>query len=224
MAVRPVRVEEGGYAKGDAVRARLVQVALELFAREGYEAATTRKIADAAQVSLPAIKYYFGGKEGLYLACAEAIIDRYRAEMVDLILEVQASLEAEPTRETAVAGLKRVMGGLIRLIVEAEDAETWSAFSLRGVADNGPALDRLYEQLWAPGIELAAALISLIRGGARVSTDDRLEAMMLTSSLSGFSTMKSVTLRILRWPTVDPARSARIRGLVERYIDRLAAG
>src|SRR5579875_1676289 len=41
---------------------------MEVFASHGYEGATTRVLARRARVTLPAIQYYFGSKEGLYRA------------------------------------------------------------------------------------------------------------------------------------------------------------
>src|ERR1700682_2998925 len=66
-----------GYQKGKETQARILEVALKTFGNEGFKGATTRQIADDAGVNLPALKYYFGGTEGRYLACAHAIAARY---------------------------------------------------------------------------------------------------------------------------------------------------
>ena len=50
-----------------AVRERLLNVALQLFAQKGFESTSIREIASAAQVTKPTIYYYFKSKEGLYL-------------------------------------------------------------------------------------------------------------------------------------------------------------
>src|SRR5262249_18460712 len=43
--------------KGEAVREHILAVALEAFARSGFKTATTREIAAAAGVNLPALRY-----------------------------------------------------------------------------------------------------------------------------------------------------------------------
>lgn len=53
---------------GAESRARLVGVALKLFAEQGFQRTSTREIAEAAQVNISAISYYFGDKAGLYRA------------------------------------------------------------------------------------------------------------------------------------------------------------
>jgi AcrR family transcriptional regulator len=50
-----------------AVRERLLNVAIQLFAQKGFESTSVREIASAAEVTKPTLYYYFKSKEGLYL-------------------------------------------------------------------------------------------------------------------------------------------------------------
>lgn len=52
----------------DSARERLLSVGLRLFAHQGFTKTSTRELADAAQVNVAAISYYFGDKAGLYRA------------------------------------------------------------------------------------------------------------------------------------------------------------
>jgi AcrR family transcriptional regulator len=54
-------------AQGMLARERLLSAALELFTAKGYAATPVREIVAAAGVSKPALYYYFGSKEGIYL-------------------------------------------------------------------------------------------------------------------------------------------------------------
>jgi AcrR family transcriptional regulator len=54
-------------ADADA-RTRLLHAGLRLFAAQGFAKTSTRELADAAQVNVAAISYYFGDKAGLYRA------------------------------------------------------------------------------------------------------------------------------------------------------------
>lgn len=53
-------------ADGEKSRARIIYIALKLFAEQGYEKTSIRKIAKEAEVNVSAIAYYFGDKAGLY--------------------------------------------------------------------------------------------------------------------------------------------------------------
>jgi AcrR family transcriptional regulator len=52
----------------DDARARLLQAGLRLFAHQGYRQTSTRELAEAADVNVASISYYFGDKAGLYRA------------------------------------------------------------------------------------------------------------------------------------------------------------
>lgn len=58
---------EPGRTTDSAVRQRLLQAAIDLFAQKGYAATTVREVVAAAGVTKPVLYYYFGSKEGLYL-------------------------------------------------------------------------------------------------------------------------------------------------------------
>ena len=47
---------------------RVLEAAGEVFADLGYRAATVRQICEKAGANIAAVNYYFGDKEGLYLA------------------------------------------------------------------------------------------------------------------------------------------------------------
>lgn len=53
---------------GVEARNRLLDAALALFAEKGFSKTSTREIAQAAQVNIASISYYFGDKAGLYRA------------------------------------------------------------------------------------------------------------------------------------------------------------
>lgn len=204
------REVSGGYAKGEAARQRILESALAAFGEGGFKGATTRQIAEAAGVNLPALKYYFGGKEGLYLACADAIVERYRQHMLGPIEQAQGAPPA--------VALKLIVGALAAM---AGEAEAWSGFVMREMAEPGPAFDILYEQVWAPGVSLVALLISQMQDGRAAAGSARIEALLLISSLSVFSIGRPVAQRYLSGRD-DPARFQAILRAVEAQIDRLA--
>ena len=53
---------------GVEARNRLLDASMRLFAEQGFAKTSTRDIAEAAQVNISAISYYFGDKAGLYRA------------------------------------------------------------------------------------------------------------------------------------------------------------
>jgi TetR/AcrR family transcriptional regulator len=78
-------------------RQQLLQAALKRFADHGYAATSVQQIVDAAQVSKPALYYYFDDKAGLFQALVNHAHDeRYRLmqEAADRFPSVPEKLEA----------------------------------------------------------------------------------------------------------------------------------
>src|SRR6201994_488927 len=91
-AVKHRYAVEGGYARGEETRARIVTAALRMFGERGFEAASTRDIATLAGVNAPALQYYFDNKEGLYLACVEHIVKRVWDYIGDALTAAERAL------------------------------------------------------------------------------------------------------------------------------------
>jgi AcrR family transcriptional regulator len=210
-----------GYRKGGEARLRILEAALKVFGAGGFKGGTTRQIAEEAGVNLPALKYYFGGKQGLYLACAREIVGRYERRMLALVSEASAALSEALTPDAARARLKAVVRALAEIMVGGAEAQIWTAFVLREMAEQGPAFDVLYGKLWAPGVELTAGLISRALGEAAVSPAARVQALLLISSLTAFSTARPVSLKFLDWPDAAAERFALLIEVVDRQIDAI---
>jgi AcrR family transcriptional regulator len=86
-------VERGKHDKDQRQRC-LIDAATVVFAEKGYDAATTREVAERAACSEGLIHRYFGGKSGLLMA----ILERKADAVIDTSLEAmpeQADLGAE---------------------------------------------------------------------------------------------------------------------------------
>jgi TetR/AcrR family transcriptional regulator len=60
---------------------RILEIALDLFSRRGYEAAGIQEIAYEAGITKPTLYYYFGSKQGLL----EAIVSRFGGEYIETL-------------------------------------------------------------------------------------------------------------------------------------------
>lgn len=209
-AVTPART---GYRRGAETRERILAAALPAFGMKGFEAVSTREIAEAAKVNLPAIQYYFGNKQGLYLACASHIVDRY-AEAARPTSEAAAAALTAGSADAARQHLVAVLQALARSLMRAGDAPGGSLFIQRELADPGAAFDILFDQLWRPGVELVGQLISAARGTPR-APPARLEAIHLISGLTAFASGRAAIDRLLP-PSGDLAEA--LCALVERQV------
>ncbi|MFZ5728164.1 CerR family C-terminal domain-containing protein [Phenylobacterium sp.] len=209
-----------GYAKGEETRAAVIAAALSEFGARGYAGATTRKIAEAAGVTLPVIAYHFGGKEGLYRACAQDIVARYYEHAGPVAFQAEQAVRAGASPEDCRACLRQVLRMLLRVFAGADEAQARGAFVEREIRERGPAFRLLYEGLWKPGADLVARLIAGAQDRDAATADDRAAALMLISSLLAFHAGRDVSLSILGWAELDAAALSRL----DLVIDRLVAG
>jgi len=87
--------------KAEATRARIVDVALDLFRRQGFEQTTMRGIAAEAGVSLGLAYYYFESKEDLVMAFYERAIEAMTPRM-------EAALAGADSFEGRIAAIMNV--------------------------------------------------------------------------------------------------------------------
>lgn len=219
MAARDRR--KSGYAKGEETRQRLLDAALAAFGGASFKAVTTRQIAAAADVSLPTLQYYFGDKEGLYRACAEAIVERFRSHTTAAANEAAAALNGDCPAETARSHLKAVIGALAGFLVGSKEAERWAQFVARELRDPGPAFEILFERLWRPGVEITARLIARILGSPANDPAARVQALLLISGLLAFQSGRRISLRTMRWSTIGREELAMVLAGLDAQMDAI---
>lgn len=212
-----------GSRKGEATRARVLEVGLEVFGREGFSGATTRRIAEQAGASLPTLNYYFGDKEGLYRACAEEIARRYRDAMGAAAVEAVTALRTAMDPAAARVQLKRLFVDLARFLMTDDGGRMRALFVQREMTDPGAASEILYDAVWAPGIELAAALIARAMGQPEATAEAKVRAVLLISSLTNFQTGGDVIARALGPAGQGLDQVAVVVRAIEEQIDAIGA-
>jgi len=212
---------QNAYAKSSDTRRAILDAALQAFGEASYDAVSTRAIAARAGVNQPAIAYYFKNKEGLYLACAQAIVDRTAERTGPAALAALEALDHGITAEQGRALLKQVLADLASVLVSSDEASDWAAFVQREMSDPGPAHTLLSEHLWLPGIDLVAHLIAAIQGADSVTPSIRARAIMLISNLTVFSAGQSVSAQAMGWRAMGEAELAVLLEVINQQIEAL---
>jgi AcrR family transcriptional regulator len=208
--------EDGGYARGEETRARIVATALRVFGEEGFNKASTRQIAADADVNPPALQYYFGGKEGLHRACAQHIIDRMLSIVSPALTQARQIKRTVPRDEAidaACALLDAMADGLV-----AAGSESWSRFITRGKADGaGPAMGMLRENIGIPILQALAHLIAIVTDADPADEVTRIKAIAMLGQMSNFHSNRENTLEAMKWPELDAPRLQLIKSVIREH-------
>src|SRR5580698_2181806 len=91
---------------GRDTRSRLRQLALELFAEQGYEKTSLREIAERLGVTKAALYYYFKSKEDI----VRSLVEDYMADIDDLIAWGKDQPRSPATRAEIVSRYLDIVG------------------------------------------------------------------------------------------------------------------
>ena len=208
--------EDGGYARGEETRARIITTALRVFGEAGFNKASTRQIAADAGVNPPALQYYFGGKEGLHRACAQFIIDR-TMNIVSPALVRAREIIRPAQREQAIDALCGLLDALADALV-ASGSESWSRFITRGKADGaGPAMGMLRQNIGVPISQAVAQLIAVVTDGSPADEVIRVRAAAILGQVSTFHTNRESTLETLKWADFDVQRLQLLKTVIREH-------
>lgn len=149
------------YPRGADTRQRILDAAIKIFAVDGYDGATTRKLAERAGVTLPAIQYYFGSKGGLHRAVVARIAERIEAIIAPAATATAALLaQEEPSRKMLMARLYEMLDAFATLVMGSQHPESWAQFVARAEIENVAALRPVHDCINRQAIRPCAALIA----------------------------------------------------------------
>lgn len=147
-----------------AVRERLLEAAIGLFARKGYHATSVREIVEAAGVTKPVLYYWFQSKEGVFHALMAMAVEAHQ--------EVLARVRAH--EGTAAERILLLGEGVMELVkINAEVVRIFDAVYY-GPREGAPDVD--FDPLHG---EFRRFLMSLVEEGVRSGEfrDGDVEAM-----------------------------------------------
>ena len=215
---RPVhrRSTTVGYACGTDTKLRIIHASIGLFAVNGFERTSTREIARRAGVNAPALQYYFDGKEGLYVSCAEYIIEQAGAIFAPLLASIRARLAHPLPRDELIECVCGIMDRAVDFISVNPEMETWARFmedcDREGSAPSvGEIIERgLRRELTA----VLSELIGRITGRGAADADTRIRVVTLGSQVSLFHIARQRTLQAIGWTEIREEQIASIRAII----------
>lgn len=218
ISARRRHPEGGGYPRGDEARSHIIQIAIEAFGLHGYEGASTRVIADLAGVKAPALQYYFGGKPGLYAACADHIAAAVEVRLASSIADARQALSDDVLpKEAVLVSIHSLLCGILDMLL-GSDVEAWALFILREQAHPTAAFDSMFDKVMGPVIRTCVVLIARLRDLSDDDPEAAIMALALYGQMTSFRFGREAVLRVLGTPELTDTHRALIKAGLLRQL------
>lgn len=198
---------------GLETRARLMRAAGEVFAREGYQAASLRTICAEAGANLGAVRYYFGGKEALY---RETLFGTYRDQVGDgSIARMDFSGPAHEALHTFIHSF------VVALMERRRDYPYVSTLMMRELAQPTNIFDDLVREIFLPIRRKLASIVGRLmkEGTSRAHREESTNRIILLCIQ--FALCRPL---LERFPGKVPERHREIEAMAERIYEFVLHG
>ncbi|AYA39731.1 transcriptional regulator CecR [Xenorhabdus nematophila] len=213
-------------SRGEQAKQQLLEAAIEIFGRSGLEGATTRNIAQQANQNIAAIAYYFGSKEGLYLAVVQHIADRLKAEFTPLVEAVDHFFAKTPKPyppEQILAFIHQGMVSYNRLIFEKSSINISRIMSHEQLTPT-EAYSVMHEQGLAPIYSRLNKLIAHYIGADEGQISTQIHTHALLGEILSFRLAREALLRQTGWDNIGAKEYELINQVLSQHINLLLDG
>jgi AcrR family transcriptional regulator len=201
----------------EGTRQALIRAGLDLFGRNGFDATSTREIAQAAKVNSAGIAYHFGGKDGLRQACAEAIIARIQAVLIGGGSSVAIAVDPAD-RDIAAEQLLSLVDRMVAFLTTAPESELIARFVVREMLTPGPAFETIYGGLFEPVHRRVCQVWAAATGMAPEAPATRLAVFAAIGQVVYFRIARPAVTRRMGWDGIGPDEARAIADTVRRSV------
>jgi TetR/AcrR family transcriptional regulator, regulator of cefoperazone and chloramphenicol sensitivity len=176
---------------------RLLEAAMDIFGSVGYDTATTRVIAKAAEVNIAAIPYYYKGKEGLYRAVISRIVEMIQQQVAAMgQTNGGMTFEGRDKKEKALRMLEKQVTKMIKFMIGSSQGPRISRIILREQMYPSAAYDLIFKGFMEPVLNSFTTMIITITENPSKRTA-RLLAMTIMGQILVFRVARETIVRSL---------------------------
>ena len=166
-------------SRGEDTRQRLLEVAVDIFGQQGFDGASTGEIVQRAEANLTAIPYYFGSKEGLYVAAAEYMVTECLRRMTPALERTVREVQ-DPglSRNQLIQHLCDLLDDFAAVLMGPQMPDNWSVLFAREQMQPTAAFDKISDA-FQPFTSLLRELVGRILGQSADAPGTRLRVLTL---------------------------------------------
>ena len=190
-------------------RAQLIEAAIGMISAVGYDCASTRALARAANTPLSSIPYHFGGKKELYLAAAETIADQAHNRFEDALRVLETD-----TPPDKAARLEQALINLLDVMLDDAEPQSWTPFVARCTQNNDAAFAVIHEKAIGPMLDRLTLAACEVADPVPGDETLRLRLCAIVTAILGFRVLRGVMQRTMGWTEIRPGGVAQIEKMI----------
>ncbi len=211
-------------SRGEQAKAQLIAAGIALFGEKGIHGATTRDIAQHAGQNIAAIPYYFGSKEGLYLAVAKWIADFITRSYRPLTAKIDRLLAQEaPESEQCRDFIQQCVYMFSGLMTRPETLNLSQIISREQLSPGG-AYRIIHKHALAPMHRRITRLVAGYTGCDADATETIVHTHALLGEVLSFRVARETFMLQTGWQTLGPEQITLINTVLVQHIDWLLDG
>lgn len=189
--------------RGENAKVQLLIAAADVYGELGLDGATTRKIAQVSGQNIAAISYYFGSKEGLYLAVAQLIADTIKEDFCENLKTIDAYLAlANPTPNEAMKLLQNALIAYNYFQLEKKNL-SFSRILAREQLNPTEAYSIIHEQALGPIYTKLNRLIAIYIGADPNNLTTLIQTHAILGETLSFRIARETLLRQTGWKHIN---------------------
>lgn len=201
--------------RGKKTREQLLAAGLEAFAKYGPDGITTRQLAKAAGANSAAIAYYFGGKEGYYIAVIKHHIEQQATPVFSLLAEISEELNrSNRSPEVARRLLNSLIHTLIVTVFLSPNAKSTASIYSREHLQPTSAFELIYKEIDTRLHSTLSELVACVTQKPVDSPETIIRAHALLGQVLYFRITATSMCRRLRWDEITEKRAEFIAQIV----------
>jgi TetR/AcrR family transcriptional regulator, regulator of cefoperazone and chloramphenicol sensitivity len=195
----------------------LIQAAIELFGQSGFDSVGTRALCERAGTNLAAIRYHFDGKDGLYRAAVQHVVDVIEPRLdFALAAFAEGARMAGDDRGRQADLVRTLVRGVLEMFLRQPDVKPFIPFILREFFLPSRHFDVFYQALPRRLHELTTRIVALVHGIDPESDTAKVRAHALIGQLMVFNIAREILFRRTGWTDYDDAAAALVIDEVQR--------
>lgn len=194
-------------SRGDETRNQLLEAGLRLFAIHGFESVSTRQLTKESGTNIAAINYHFGGKEGLYRAVLEQLVEDTEAYFGPALKKIQTSvIGASGDRQKLAEAITKLIANLFSIFLENEFMRWRMPLVMREYAHPSENFDILYKGRIEPLHKAITAIAAIVLEKSQDDPECAIRAHAILGQIVVFGIARVVLWKRLKWKNYTPER------------------